>query len=98
MKLHNVIIVHDVYVVAETEEDAIKTVLDGIHTAEEPLKPSEQVAIEATDPRRSVRAAWCDERPFVGASISDADFETLKGKSTLDVCKMIYTKPEPEKK
>lgn len=57
----------------------------------ERLPPSESTAIETRE-ERNVRQAWRDEKPLVGNDVSDVDFEKLKGKTTLDVFKMLYHK------
>lgn len=96
-KLYNVIVVYDVYCVAESPEDAIETIKAAI-VAEPPdrLANSEEVANETTS-ERSIRTAWLEEKPFIGSTVSDADFEALKGKSTLAQFKQLYTREEPKK-
>lgn len=91
MKLYNVIVVYDVYAVAESPEEAREAILAAIADAEEPLNPSEQTALPVTR-ERDVREAWLTEKPFIGATVSDEDFERCKGKTTLDVFKMLHVK------
>jgi hypothetical protein len=90
MKLHNVIVVFDVYAVSSDGEDsatkARECVLAAIASGE--LAPSDQNAIQVLN-ERNIREAWKAERPFVGADVSDADFEQLKGKTTEDVFNML---------
>lgn len=95
MKIFNTVIVYDIYVAAESGEAARTTALAWIRGAE-PLAPSDQVALEARE-ERNVRQAWRDEKPLVADDISDADFAKLKGKTTIEAYKLIYTK-NPEVK
>lgn len=96
MKLFNTILVWDVCVIAESEEAARAAVYAMITATEDPLKPSDSTAIEARE-ERNIRTAWRDERPIVGADVSDDDFETLKGKTVVEAHAMLYKKPEPTK-
>lgn len=97
MKLYNTICVWDVYVVAESAEEARKTALSWIKNSEEPLEVSESTALEARE-ERNVRAAWRDQKPLVGNDISDDDFEShVKGNTTIEVYKKIYTKTPKSK-
>lgn len=89
MKLIEVIVVYDCYVIAESDEEAIKALK--LHI-KEGLRPSDENALEVLH-QRSIRAAWEDERPIVGADISDKDFETLKGRTTNQVFALLHTKP-----
>jgi hypothetical protein len=92
MKLFNVVTVWDIYVTAETGEAARACALEWIRHPEEPIDPSESVALEARE-ERNVRAAWRDQKPLVGSDISDDDFENhVKGNTTIQVFKKIYTK------
>lgn len=88
MKVYNAIAIFDVFVVAESSEAAREALL--AHIADG-IKPSEVVGVEITH-ERAIRASWCEEKPFVGEDVSDADFAKLKGKTTLQVFKEIYTK------
>lgn len=99
MKLFNVIIVWDVYCAAESHEEARKAAMEFIthEVPAERLPPSESTALETRE-ERNVRQAWRDEKPLVGNDVSDTDFEKLKGKTTLDVFKMLYTKESAPKK
>lgn len=95
MKLYNAVVVWDIFVVAESSASARTTALNWIQGDEKPT-PSEQVGLEAREDR-NVRQAWRDEKPLVADDISDADFATLKGKTTIEAFKLIYTK-SPEVK
>ena len=99
MKLFNVIMIHDVYVVAESPEDARATLAAFVKEQArlDDLKLNESTALEARS-ENNVRESWRKERPLVGNSVSDADFAKLKGKGTAEIYKMIYTKEEPTKK
>jgi hypothetical protein len=92
MKLYNVIAVWDVYVVAESSEDARKALLAAIAGSQE---PSEIVGTEVTR-EASIRTSWVEQKPFVGDEVSLADFNTLKGKATGEIFKQLYTKEPPK--
>lgn len=96
MKLFNTIIVFDVFCAANSEDEAMATILAAIRNPESPESPSEKVAIAVTH-ERNVRAAWAEKSPFVGETISEDDYELLKGKKTLEICKML-TEKAPAKK
>lgn len=91
MRLYNTIMVFDVYCVAESPEEARATILEAIRDGEQPLDPSEQNALPVSR-EREVRDAWREEKPFVGATVSDEDFERCKGKTTFEVFKMLHVK------
>lgn len=95
MKLFNTIVVFDVYTVAESPDEAIAAAIACIRDANEPLATSQQNAFETRE-ERGIRKAWQDERPLVGANVSDEDFATLKGKTTTQAHAMLYKK-EPVK-
>lgn len=87
MKIFNIVKTWDVYCTAESEAEALKAV--GIHIRQEGLRASEEIAIETLD-ERNVRAAWRDEKPLVADDVSDADFERVKGKTTIEVFNMLH--------
>lgn len=95
MKVHNVIVVYDVYAVAETPEAAREAILGAIAAGE--LNPSDQNAIPVNH-ERNIRESWREQKPFIGADVSDADFETCKGKTTLDIFNMLFTRTDPTEK
>ena len=88
MRLYNAIIIHDVYVTAESSEKAREAVLAWIA---EGATPSESVAYEANR-EGAIRQSWRDQRPLVAGDVSDEDFEAIKGKTTLEIFEHIYTK------
>ena len=88
MKLYNAIVIYDCYVVANDPQEAREAVKAWIKDG---MQPTEESAPEVRD-QRSVRQSWHDKTPLVGASISDAEFESLKGVTVLDTWKRIYTK------
>ena len=89
MKLYNTVIIYDVYAVANSGEEATKAVLAAIR---EGVNPSEMTALE-TRTANNIRQSWLDQGPYVGADISDSDFEKkIKGKTTFDMFKAIYTR------
>ena len=110
MKLYNVVVVFDVYAVGESPEDATRAILEAIYTPSDqidnmlagdlktpegsPLHPSSHYASQVVR-EWSVREAWKNQKPYVGAEVSDEDFEKLKGKTTIEAFKMLHVK-EPE--
>jgi hypothetical protein len=94
VKLFNAIATFDVYVVAESPEAARAALVEALR--DPAFNPSEQVGYEVTR-ENSIRAAWRDEKPFVGADVSDADFEKVKGKTTVETFNMLHTKAPPTK-
>jgi len=90
VKLFNVIVVYDCYVVAESDDAARAALL--LHIREEKLPTSETNVLPATEPRH-IRTAWQDERPLVASDVSDEDFERVKGKTTEAVRAMLHAKP-----
>jgi len=92
MKIYNVIVVYDVYCVAQTPEAAREAVLQMIRGSDEPLEASTSAEPEVTE-QKQIRAAWENERPIVGADVSDADFAKLKGKTVTETFAMLHTKP-----
>lgn len=94
MRIFNVIMIHDMYVVAESNTDAVEAVRAFIteQAGTGDVKPTEQTALESRS-ANNIRESWRKERPLVGPGVSDADFETLKGKTTSEIWDMIYSKP-----
>ena len=88
MKLYNVIVNFDMYVVAESPEAAREALTAWVAEGNE---PSEVVAIEAAR-ENSVRTAWRDKPPLVAADVTDTQFETLKGRTTATPYTLLYTK------
>lgn len=91
-RLHNVVIVYDVYCVAESPEEARQAVKDLIN-AENPddrLAISDENALPVTH-TRSIRDSWKDQSPVVAADVSDADFDRIKGKKTLEIFETLST-------
>lgn len=88
-KLFNVIVVYDVYAVAHDFETATAAVKDFIQNGE--LPPSESKALGV---RREVevREAWRNEKPFVGADVTDDEFEKIKGKTTIETYNLFNKK------
>jgi hypothetical protein len=91
MKLYNAIAIFDVYVVAESSEDARNALLAHINSG---MQPNEIVGVEATK-AHTIRASWIDEKPLVGEQVSDEGFKKLKGKTTGEAFELIYIKPPP---
>lgn len=98
-KLYEAIVVWDVVVWAESEEDAKAAVLSNIQAGlmgDIELPPSEQVARNIGV--RPPRAAWQGQKPLVGAAVSDADYERVKGKTCQQVWEEINKKPDDKTK
>ncbi len=87
MKLYNVVKSWDIYVVAESPE-AAREIADTF-IRQENLEVSDEVAIE-TKHERDVRDAWKEQNPLVANDISDADYERVKGKTTLQTFEMLH--------
>lgn len=94
MKLFNAIAIFDVCVVAESSEKAREALLEAINPPSPETEPLMPMEITATEIMRenAIRSGFRDERPFVAADISDADFEKCKGKTTAQIYAQIYTK------
>ena len=82
MKLYNVVKTFDVYAVAESPEEARAVVETFIR--QEGLPASDEIAIEA----------WHEQRPMVADDVSDTDFDQLKGKTTMEIFKMLHVKED----
>lgn len=92
MKLYNVIITYDGYVVAGDDESAIKSAREAMieliqaneyHPAYSAALP---VANTPVQPRCQL------ERPIVAADVSDADFAKVKGKTNQQVWELLTKK------
>lgn len=88
MKLFNAIAVFDVYVVAESSEDARAALMTALTEGQ---APSEIVGVEVMR-EDAIRVSWRDERPFVGAAVPDDGFAQIQGKSTVEIFRHLYTK------
>lgn len=88
MKLFRTVVVWDVCCVAETPEEALKAVRAAIRDGH---KASEEIGTEITH-ERNIRAAWREEKPFVGDDVSDQDFERVKGKTTFQTFEMLHVR------
>lgn len=87
MKIYNCIVQYDIYVVAESKEDAMQAALKVI--AKEP--PNDTATYEVQH-IRDIRNDWRIQQPFVAPDISDDDFEPFQGKTTEEVYSALYTK------
>jgi hypothetical protein len=86
VKLFNAIAIWDVYIAAESGEEARKALLAWIATGEQ---PSEIVAVEANR-EAAIRDSWREQKPLVADDISDTDFKKLEGKTTIEIFEQIY--------
>jgi hypothetical protein len=94
LRLYNTIAIFDIYVAAHTPEAAREALIEAIKSGE--LKPSEMVAKEVTMPG-SIRSSWVDEKPWVAPDVTDEEFESLKGSTTMQAYEKLYTKtPQPK--
>lgn len=89
MKLHNVIVAYDVYVLAESPEAARQAVNEFIKADE--LAPNHVAAHPVV--HAPIRPQWRDEKPLVASDVSDADFARVKGKTTQQVHDMLFKHP-----
>ena len=89
MKLFHTIVIFDAYVVGNGHEDARATLLHWIR--EEKIKAVEETALEVSADRE-IRPSWHEQNPYVSSEISDADFEKLKGKTTMEIYNLLYKK------
>lgn len=101
MRLFNVVVVLDGYCLAETPEAARAAAIEAltIPDGEGNLLPfSEQTALVVVN-TRSIREAWKTKKPIVAGDVGDADYERIKGKTTLEAYDLVHTPPdEPKKK
>jgi hypothetical protein len=85
VKLYNVIITVDTYVVAGDDDAAIENaqqaVLDMVRASEIGPTYCAALPVANTPVQRRCQA----ERPIVASDVSDVDFAKLKGKTTQDV-------------
>jgi hypothetical protein len=92
--LHNVILVWDVYVVAESPGAAREAAMAlALHPdKDERIPPSETNALPVLN-QRAIRESWLNERPIVADDVSDADFERVcKGHTVTEVFAKLHTK------
>lgn len=89
LKLFNVITIWDVYVVAKDEEAAKEVVRQWAQSGE--LPPSSEAVLETRE-NRQIRGEWLDQKPLIGNDLSDEEFASLKGKTTLQAFERFYSK------
>lgn len=92
MKLYNVIVTVDVYVVAGDDESAIKNAQDAVMEllrADE-IRPTYIAALPVANTPVQRRCQM--DRPIVASDIGDDEFEQLKGKTVQDVHDMLTKK------
>lgn len=97
MKIVNVIVVWDVYVIADDAEEYQPPVDAVLMHIREGLPHSEAKGIEVRD-EKAIRTKWRDEKPLVTAGVTDEDFAQLKGKTVIQTFEMLHTKQAPAKK
>jgi hypothetical protein len=91
LQIFNTIAIFDVYIIAESQEEAHTALLSLIRDQAEPLDPTERTARETRN-EREIRASQREAKPFVGPLVSDADFEKIKGKTVFEMFNQLYTK------
>ncbi len=93
--VHNVILVFDTYVVAESPEAARQAVKDLIADPdpESRLMPDDENARPVLH-ERSIRDTWKEQSPLVAADVSDEDFARIKGKKTLAIFNLLTESPK----
>lgn len=94
--LHNVVLVYDVYVVAESSEAARQAAKDLVlaENPEDRLPPNDENALPVNH-ARAIREAWKTQAPIVAADVSDETFEQIKGKKTLEIFEILGASPKP---
>jgi len=103
VKLFQTIVIFDVVVAGKDDADARDTLLKEIRGFLEAkgaapfLEPTTHTACEIRN-ERDLRAQMRDKPPIVGEALTDAEYQTLKGKTNLDVFNALYTKTPKEKK
>lgn len=92
--LHNVVLVYDVYVVAESAEAARQAAKDLVvaENPEDRLAPNDENALPVNHVR-TIRDSWRTQAPLVAADVSDDDFEKIKGKKTLEIFEILGASP-----
>jgi hypothetical protein len=88
MRLFNAIGLFDVYIVTESGEAARAALLAAVADG---LAASELVAVETTR-ESAIRESWRDEKPLVAEDVTERDFQSIKGRGTVEIFKRIYTK------
>jgi hypothetical protein len=90
LKLFHVIIIWDCFAVANDALEARNAVKHFIK--HENMQPTEETALEASS-EHNIRASWRDQKPLVGADVSDADFEKrVKGRTVIQMFEALYKK------
>ena len=93
LRLFNVIMQYDVYVVARTFEEALEAVRGTIQQGE---APTEQISHEVRT-QRDIRTEWKTERPFVAGAISDEEWAPFAGKTTEEFFEAVSLPVLPSK-
>lgn len=94
MKLFQTIIIFDVIAAANSEDAAKAALLALVRDQAEPQGVNEIIAREITQ-EREIRIAMRGAKPIVGADINDADFETIRGQTNMQMFERLYTKKAP---
>ena len=89
LKLFNVIIQHDVYVVARTVEEAYEAIEGVIRGGEAPMEKIHH-EVRAI---RDIRTEWKTERPFVAGAITDEEWAPFAGKTTEEFFEAVLQLP-----
>jgi len=89
VRLYNTIAIYDVYVVAENNDTARETLISAISSGD--IKPTEATAVEIVR-AGAIRKGFADERPFVAVDVSEADYKSIAGKTTIEIFNHVYTK------
>jgi hypothetical protein len=90
LRIYNTIVVFDVYTVARSPEAAREALIAAIAAGE--AKPTEIAAKEVTMVN-SIRQSWTETSPYVAADVTDEEFETLRGITTLAAWDRFYKRP-----
>lgn len=88
MKLFNVVIQFDLYVVAHDEAEAKEAGLLQVRGDE----PITDVAVYEVQDRRDIREDWNDQRPIVSNAVTDDEYADHIGSSTIQIYERFYEK------
>lgn len=89
LRLYNVIIIYDDYVIAKEAAEA-RALVEGAIVAGD-LEPMEQVAKEVTM-ANSIRTSKVKASPLVASDVTDEEFEALRGITNSAAFERFYTR------
>lgn len=78
LKVFNVVVQYDFYIVAHNQEEAGDAILGAIRGGE---TPSEIITYLVKN-LRDIRMSWREEKPFVAGEVEDNEWKEFEGKTT----------------